>query len=171
MGEFKIEMEAAWPPSPAQTLVSSSNSCPPPYLSLAFELSLLLQDPDTPKLIDSTDHWNQYATFPRDRRTSSASPADLSKSCLASATLDKGSDDIDYRHVSSPETTDNSASSLESAQTLRRQLLNIERAEQTVPSGRARKESGSDEEVFARTRSKSLTGREVFQKLSTINTM
>ena len=77
------------------------------------------------------------------------------------ATLDKGSDDIDYHRTSSPETTDNSASSHESMQVLRQQLKCMETRDLSMKKRRTRKESGSDEDIFARSRSKSLTGQEV----------
>ena len=76
------------------------------------------------------------------------------------ATLDKGSDDIDYHRTSSPETTDNSASSLESTQVLRKKLMSMETRDLSMKN-RTRKQSVSDEELFARSRSKSLTGQEV----------
>ena len=120
-----------------------------------------LQEPDIAQLIETTGHWNQYATFPRDRRTACRDQSKTNSGRLVNATLDKGSDDIDYHRVSSPETTDNSASSLESTLILQSNLLNTETTDLMFPRGRLRRESGSDEEFATRTRSKSLTGREV----------
>eukprot|EP00795_Rhopilema_esculentum_P017357 gene17357-8945_t len=117
---------------------------------------------DLTAIYSSNDGWNQYATFPRDRRTSSSTSSKSNSNRLVNATLDKGSDDIDYQRNSSPETTDNSTSSLESAQILRNKLLNMETVDVSLPRSRSRKESGSDEEQFSRGRSKSLTGREEY---------
>ena len=122
---------------------------------------IFFQEQDLSAIYGSNDGWNQYATFPRDRRTSSSTSTKSNPNRLVNATLDKGSDDIDYQRNSSPETTDNSTSSLESAQILRNKLLNMETVDMSLPRSRSRKESCSDEEQFSRGRSKSLTGREV----------
>jgi len=108
---------------------------------------------------ENAERWNQYATFPRDRRTSCFNPTNVNR--LVHATLDKGSDDIDYHRTSSPETTDNSASSLESTQVLRKKLMSMETRDLSMKN-RTRKQSVSDEELFARSRSKSLTGQEEY---------
>ena len=91
-----------------------------------------------------------------------------SNASAINATLDRGSDDIDYYRLSSPETTDNSASSLESQQLLGFDRMRIDAGKQiagNTPTSAAPAswtgESGSDDEYCSRSRSKSLTGSEV----------
>eukprot|EP00794_Sanderia_malayensis_P000605 gene605-1267_t len=129
---------------------------------------------DEPCSKQSNENWNQYATFPRDRHTANSNVS-KNVTTIGNASLDRGSDDIDYHRASSPETTDhNSTSSLDSLQALHYKLMQVEgnslsamqyeatSTQATSSTG----ESGSEDDIYNRCRSKSLANSEEYDNSS-----
>ncbi len=121
---------------------------------------------ESPEEKSCGEHWNQFATFPRDRRTTN-SKENQDIVTIGNASLDRGSDDIDFHRVSSPESTDTSASSLSCPRIVRYKLYHPKgttasfKALSIDAHAHSSGESGSEDEFCNQVRSKSLTSCQV----------